>query len=230
MKQVTVIIPAYNEEERIARTIQAVKTINGIARIVVVNDGSNDRTSIIARKEDVLVIDLDNNLGKGGAMNASLPLIDTDVVAFLDADLGDSASQAETIIQAVIDGEADLCIASFPPPSKKAGFGLVKGTAAWAIRKMGNIEVTAPLSGQRAMTREVLKAVTPFQEAYGVELGMSLKALQMGYRILEIPTTMKHNESGRDLKGFLHRGQQFIDVIKVIYKVTRGKGLWNFRL
>ncbi|HBQ85947.1 MAG TPA: glycosyl transferase, partial [Syntrophomonas sp.] len=71
-------------------------------------------------------------------------------------------------------------------------------------------------SGQRAMTREVLEAVTPFREGYGVELGMTIKALQKGFRIMEVPTTMTHNETGRDLKGFLHRGKQFVDVVRVI--------------
>jgi hypothetical protein len=49
-----------------------------------------------------------------------------------------------------------------------------------------------------------------------VELGMTLRALQKDFKLVEVPTTMTHSETGRDLKGFLHRGRQFIDVIKVI--------------
>ena len=224
MKTITVVIPAYNEEARIVDTLQAVQRIAGIDKIIVVNDGSTDHTSERAREQGVMVLDLKENRGKGGAMNAVIPMIDTDVVAFLDADLGASAAEARKIIDPVLAGVTDLCIAAFPPPTKKGGFGLVKGTAARAIKKAGNIEVTAPLSGQRAMNREVLEALTPFHEAYGVELGMSIAALQKGYRLMEVPTTMKHNESGRDLKGFLHRGKQFLDVIRVIRRETRGKG------
>lgn len=223
MKTITVVIPAYNEESRITDTLQAVKGLPGIDQIIVVNDGSTDQTSARAREQGVKVLDLPGNRGKGGAMNAVVPLIDTDVIAFLDADLGASAAEARKIIDPVLAGETDLCIAAFPPPTKKGGFGIVKGTAARAIKKAGNIEVTAPLSGQRAMTREVLAALTPFHEAYGVELGMSIAALQKGYRLMEVPTTMKHNESGRDLKGFLHRGKQFLDVVRVIRRETRGK-------
>lgn len=225
MKTITVVIPAYNEEERIAETLLAVKSLQGINKIIVVNDGSSDHTSARAREQGVEVLDLPANRGKGGAMNAVAPLIKTDVAVFLDADLGASAAEARKIIDPVIAGETDLCIAAFPPPSKKGGFGIVKGTAARAIKKAGNIEVTAPLSGQRAMTREVLHALTPFHEAYGVELGMSIQALQKGYRLMEVPTTMKHNESGRNLKGFLHRGKQFLDVLRVIRRETREKGL-----
>ena len=134
----------------------------------------------------------------------------------LDADLGETASQAGLIIDPILEGKTDLCIAAFPAPVKKGGFGLVKGTARRAIRKLSDMEVNSPLSGQRAMSKEVLLALTPFEEAYGVELGMTLKALSLGFRVQEVMTTMKHNETGRDLKGFIHRGQQFLDVIKVI--------------
>jgi glycosyltransferase involved in cell wall biosynthesis len=223
MPTVTVVIPAFNETDRIVDTIKAVKEIDGIAEIIVINDGSTDDTSEKARGEGVTVIDLNPNRGKGGAMNASLPYIKTDVVAFLDGDLGAAAGEAGKIIRPVVEGVADLCIASFPPPRKKGGFGIVKGTAAWAIRKVGKIEVTAPLSGQRAMTLKVLKTVTPFHEGYGVELGMSINALLHGFKLMEVPTTMTHKETGRDLSGFIHRGQQFIDVVRVIRRETRGK-------
>ncbi|HEX3011093.1 MAG TPA: glycosyltransferase family 2 protein [Syntrophomonadaceae bacterium] len=223
MPTVTVVIPAYNETDRIVDTIKAVKKINNIDEIIVMNDGSTDDTSDKAKAEGVTVVDLNPNRGKGGAMNAALPYIKTDVVAFLDGDLGAAAGEAGKIIKPVVEGIADLCIASFPPPKKKGGFGIVKGTAAWAIRKVGKIEATAPLSGQRAMTIEVLRTVTPFHEGYGVELGMSINALLHGFRLMEVPTTMTHKETGRDLKGFIHRGRQFIDVVRVIRRETRGR-------
>ena len=86
------------------------------------------------------------------------------------------------------------------------------------------MEVNSPLSGQRAMSKEVLSALTPFHEAYGVELGMTLKALAKGFRVQEVMTTMKHNETGRDLKGFIHRGKQFVDILKVT-RMMKGKGV-----
>lgn len=222
MKSITVVIPAYNEEDRIAATIEAIKSMPMETEILVVNDGSTDETSRQAREQGVKVLEVKPNRGKGGAMNAALPLLDTEIIAFIDGDLGASAAEAYKILEPVIAGQCDLCIAAFPAPTKKGGFGLVKGTAAQAIRKAGMVDVTAPLSGQRAMTRDVLLAVTPFEEAYGVELGMSIKALRKGFRLMEVPTTMSHNETGRDLRGFIHRGRQFMDVLRVIRKETRG--------
>ncbi len=216
MKSVSIIIPAYNEENRIAATLKAVKSLAGVDKILVVDDGSNDETVRLARAERVSVLELKQNRGKGGAMNAALPHVDTDIIVFLDADLGESAGQAGLLIEPVREGITDLSIAAFPPPRKKGGFGLVKGTAGWALRKVGNMQATAPLSGQRAMTRAVLQAVTPFNEGYGVELGMTIMALRKGFRVMEVPTTMSHKETGRDVKGFMHRGKQFLDVLKVL--------------
>ena len=223
MKSITVVIPAFNEENTIIETVQAVQKLAYIDKILVVDDGSTDQTAELAQQMGAVVIRMRPNRGKGGAMNAALTHIETDIVAFIDADLGACAEQVSLILQPIINEEADLAIAAFPPAQKKGGFGLVKGTARRAIKKAGQIEVVSPLSGQRAMTREVLQAVTPFHEAYGVELGMTIRALQKGFKIVEVPTTMSHKETGRDLKGFLHRGRQFIDVIRVIKEETGGK-------
>lgn len=222
MPNVTVVVPAYNEQDRITETIKAIRSIPVVTRLVVVNDGSSDDTSAIARAAGAQVIDLYPNRGKGGAMNAALPYLDGDVIVFLDADLGKSAGEADKIIKPVLEGRCDLAIAAFPPPQKKGGFGLVKGTAARALRRAGMPGSIAPLSGQRAMTPEALRAVTPFHEAYGVELGMTIKALQQGMRVLEVPTTMGHKETGRDLQGFMHRGKQFWNVVQVLLEL-RGK-------
>lgn len=223
MPDVTVVVPAYNEEQRIAGTIKAIRTINSVNRIIVVNDGSRDNTSAIARSAGAEVIDLNPNRGKGGAMNAVIPYLDSEIIVFLDADLGPSAAEAGKIIEPVLAGRCDLAIAAFPAPQKKGGFGLVKGTAARALRKAGLPDSIAPLSGQRAMTKAVLQAVMPFHEAYGVELGMTIRALGQGMRVMEIPTTMSHNETGRDLKGFLHRGRQFWNVQQVLRELRRDK-------
>lgn len=220
-KTINVVIPAYNEEARIGETLKAVQELDNITKIIVVNDGSTDNTADVARQYTVDVINLRENGGKGGAMNKALPYINSDIIVFLDADLGETASEANKIIAEVVNGNADLAIAAFPPPIRKGGFGFVKGLATWALKKAGATEVMAPLSGQRAMTKEVLKAVTPFSEAYGVELAMSIKALRQGFRVVEVPTTMRHNETGRDLAGFKHRGKQFLNILKVI-KNERG--------
>ncbi|MGE5405061.1 MAG: glycosyltransferase family 2 protein [Candidatus Saccharibacteria bacterium] len=212
---VVAIVPAYNEEDRIAATIVAIKTIESIDRILVVNDGSTDRTVEIARAAGVEVLEMPGNVGKGQALTNAAKTINDDIVLFLDADLGATASEAAKLLPPVLNGEADLTIAQFPPPKKKGGFGFVKGLAAWGIGREG-MKSCEPLSGQRAMTLKLLQDVLPFRSGFGIEIGMTIRALRKGYRILEIPVEMTHAETGRDIKGFIHRGRQFLDVFKVI--------------
>jgi len=223
VKTVTVVIPAYNEEERIGATLRAVMQRGFAGEIIVVDDGSSDNTAMIARDAGARVIQLERNLGKGEALNRAAACVSSDVVVFLDADLGDSAGQGELLVKPVLEGLADVAVARFPRPKKKGGFGLVKKLAAWGIRQAG-MEVKEPLSGQRAMSREVLRDVLPFHGGFGIEVGMSIRALRHGYRIIEVDTSMSHAETGRDIKGFLHRGRQFLDVLKVIIVEARGGG------
>ena len=166
------------------------------------------------------VVNLTANVGKGEAINRGVRGVEADVFIFLDADLGDTAREAARILRPVLNGEADLCVARFPPPKKKGGIGMVKRLAAWGIAREGMI-AREPLSGQRAMTSQVLQDILPFHSGFGIEVGMTIRALRRGYRIIEVPVQMSHAETGRNLKGFIHRGRQFLDVARVILAENR---------
>jgi hypothetical protein len=141
----------------------------------------------------------------------------------LDADLGESASQASLLVEPVLQGEADMTIAGFPRPTGKAGFGIVKNAARRGIHEMGSssFPATAPLSGQRAMTRSCVQVVTPFAFGYGVEVALTIRALRAGMRVIEVPTTMTHAATGRDIAGFLHRGRQYVHVRRALRRLRR---------
>jgi hypothetical protein len=140
-----------------------------------------------------------------------------DFVLLLDADLGKTASQGALLLAPLLADEADMAIAMFPAATGKAGFGLVKGLARWGIARLGSgYRAHAPLSGQRALTRACLATVRPFLAGYGAEVGLSIRALRSGMRLVEIPTTMAHSATARDLGGFVHRGRQFVHVASAL--------------
>lgn len=219
--RVAAIVPAYNEEHRLASTLRAIREIPEIDIIRVVNDGSTDRTLEVARGSGVEVVNLEANVGKGQAINIGVREVMADVFIFLDADLGDTAREGARILMPVLSGEADLCIGKFPPPQKKGGFGMVKRLASWGIAREGMVS-EEPLSGQRAMTYQVLQDILPFHSGFGIEIGMTIRALRRGYRVMEVPVSMSHAETGRNLQGFFHRGRQFVDVARVILAENRG--------
>jgi hypothetical protein len=212
---VAVLIPAHEEAARIAATVRAALSVPGVSRVVVVDDGSRDATAEEAEAAGAKVVRLVFNVGKGAALEAGASRVSAaDVVVLLDGDLAETAAQAEALLAPVLAGDADMSIATFPRPSGKAGFGLVKGLARAGIARMGGgFEATAPLSGQRALTAACFEAVRPFASGYGVEVALTVRALRAGLRVTEVPTTMAHAATGRDVSGFVHRGRQFVHVL-----------------
>jgi len=220
-KGVVALIPAYNEEKNITATITALLTIPQVVEIVVVDDASSDQTAELAASAGARVLKMPVNGGKGAALNFGIEHLKagTDIIMLLDGDLGSSAKEAGLLLAPVLKGEADMTIAKFPPPTTKGGFGLVKGLASKGIKFYTGLDMHSPLSGQRVVTRKALEGLLPFASGYGVEVALTIRAARKGYRVLEVPVRMTHAETGRDLKGFLHRGRQFLHVAWVLAKL-----------
>ncbi|MEW6203304.1 MAG: glycosyltransferase family 2 protein [bacterium] len=212
-KAISIVIPAYNEADIIGETIAAVRGLDLADEIVVVNDGSQDDTSRVARQAGAVVVDLPRNRGKGAALNEGVPGTLGEILLFLDADLGTSAAEAIKIIQPIANGECDLAVGKFSSPG---GFGFVLKLSRWGVRRFCGFKATAPLSGQRAMRRAVLRAVFPFQEDFGVETKMLIDVVRGGFRVMEIPVDTRHRATKKDISGFIHRGRQGWGVLHAI--------------
>lgn len=212
----SIVIPAYNAAGLIGTTVQACQRLEGGQEVLVVDDGSTDATGEEARAAGARVVRLPYNQGKGAALNQAAAIATGEVVVFLDADLGESAAAARQLVAVVEGGEADLAIACLPPGLPGGGLGLVKGLAAQGLYRRTGRYFRAPLSGQRAMPRDVMKALYPFAAGFGVEVAMTLKAARLGLRILEVDVPMVHRVTGRDLAGFYHRGKQFCHVLRAL--------------
>ena len=216
-KTVSVIIPAFNEENRIKETIKAVQSLEMVSEIIVVDDGSHDKTSTVASNCGAYVLKNKKNYGKGKALQNGLKKAKGYITVFLDADLGSTAAEAKKLIQPVIDGICDMTIAKFGKPSIKGGFGIVKKISRLAVKLITGIEIHSVLSGQRAFKTEIIKNIN-ISNGYGAEIGLTIDILKKGYSVMEIQVNMKHNETGRNLKGFIHRGKQLFHIVMVIIK------------
>ena len=217
----SVIIPAYNESERIIKTLDGIANIEEINEIVVVDDGSSDDTAELLRsyKLDKLIFkEQPTNQGKGKALERGLETISpkAEVVVFLDGDVMETSSEVVKIIRPVVDGECDVAIARFRPAKKKGGMGFVKRLAKESVFKMTGVELNSTISGQRAFKREVIERFDGIPDGYGVEVGMTIDILKWGYTVKEVIVDMTHNETGRDLSGFIHRGKQYLHIKRII--------------
>jgi glycosyltransferase involved in cell wall biosynthesis len=210
------VVPAYNEEDIIGGTVESLLSLDGVERVVVIDDASADESGRRAIEAGATVVVNGTNLGKGGSLNRVLQGLDFAALLLIDGDLGPHAAEAGKLLEPVLCGEADLAIAAFPPPVSKGGFGLTQGLARKGIQLLTGLEMRSPISGQRAMTKAVFDAVAPFRAGFGVEVAMTVDAHRAGFRIVEVQTTMGHKETGRDWAGFVHRGRQFADIGKAL--------------
>ncbi|HEX6205058.1 MAG TPA: glycosyltransferase [Solirubrobacterales bacterium] len=219
------IVAARNEADRIGATVRALRGAFPAARIWVADDASGDGTAEAAMAAGAEVVSRGRPHGKGANVTAAAEAalsVETPptLVLLCDGDLGDSAARLAPLVDAVREGECDLAVAAF---SRRlgGGFGFALGFARWAIRRLCGAETGAPISGQRAMRAEVLRATLPFAPSYGMEIGMTVDAVRAGYRLGEYGLDLEHRATGRDLAGFLHRARQLRDFLRVYLSRAR---------
>lgn len=230
--RVAVVIPAKNERERIAATVAAAVSLPAVDLVIVVDDGSTDDTVRLAADAGAVVLSHPRNRGKAAAMEtgagavAAIEARDADgrsprALLFLDADLGDTAAATAPLTGPVLAGTADMTIAVLPPQaSPGGGRGLVVDLSRMGIERATGWTPTQPLSGQRCLTRAAFEAALPLATGWGVETGLTIDLLRGGYRVVEVEVPLQHRVSGTDWKAQVHRGRQYLGVLRAL--VNRG--------
>lgn len=228
--RVCALIPAYNEAERIAVTIKSLQARPEITAVVVVDDGSADDTVRLALAAGATCTLQQSNAGKGAALTAAYAAARDwgDIFLLLDADLGASAGEAVKLLPLIVQDEADMTIGLLPPDpafaasGQSGGRGFVVRLARWGIERRTQRVLTQPLSGQRAVRRSVLDALGGrFAPGFGVEVDLTIRTLQHGFRLAEVNTEFRHKVSGGDWSGLQHRARQFRDVALVVLRASK---------
>lgn len=188
--EIAVIIPAYNEEKSVAGVIKAVRTCREISQIIVVNDGSTDETSKIARDEGVQVIDLPTNRGKGAAVTAGVNATSAEILVLLDADLlGLRAHHIRTLLRPILQDRADMTVGIF-----KNGRPITDLSQ----------RLTPFLNGQRAIKRKSFAALSGLEPTrYGVDLCLSRFAKEHGLRVEQVDLNNITQVMKEEKRGFL---------------------------
>jgi glycosyltransferase involved in cell wall biosynthesis len=211
---VVAIVPAHDEEPRVAGTVRALTQSGRVHEVVVVDDGSRDATAERARDAGARVIRFARNRGKGAALRAGLAATLAPVVLMCDADLGESAAAVTALLGPVLAGDADMTIAAPPRDTGPSGFGILEYLARWSIRRATGLTMERPLSGQRAIRRDALPSA--IASGFGAEVAMTIDVIGAGAHVVEIACAFEHERTGRTVSGFMHRGKQAIDVLRAL--------------
>jgi glycosyltransferase involved in cell wall biosynthesis len=219
-----VIVAARNEADRIAATLDALAGAFPGAAIWVADDASDDDTATIALAHGARLVSRGRPHGKGANVTAAAEALLSEpapeIVLLCDADLGSSAARLGPLVEAVRDGRAELTIAAFARRIG-GGLGIALGFSRWAVERRTGLRLAAPISGQRAMRAETLRALLPFAPGHGLETAMDIDAGRAGFRIEEIEIDLAHRATGRTLGGFVHRGRQLKDFLRVYWSRRR---------
>jgi glycosyltransferase involved in cell wall biosynthesis len=215
------VIPAFDEEARIAATVEAAGKVPGVDLVLVVDDGSRDATAQVARAAGAVVVRHSRNRGKGAAMESGAAAVaaiearegraEPRMLLFLDGDLEGTAAEAAPLAEPVRSGAVGMSIATLPP-QPGGGHGFVVRLARDGIRSAVGFEARQPLSGQRCLTRAAFEAALPLAFGFGVETGLTIDVLRAGFRVGEVEIPFRHRVTGTDLAAQLHRARQYRDV------------------
>ncbi len=231
---VAVVIPAWNESDRIGATVKAAAGLPGVDVVMVVDDGSADGTAAEAQNAGASVMRHARNRGKAAAMETgaeAVRLIEAGEdrpaprhLLFLDGDLAETAAGAAPLVAPVRAGQADMTIAVFSHRVKQGGHGFVVTLSGAGIERATGWRPAQPLNGQRCLTRAAFEAATPLARGWGAETGLTIDLLRRGMRVVEVEVPLEHRATGRDWQSQLHRARQFTDVARALATRVTGWG------
>ena len=203
--RVLVIIPAWNEQESVARTVRDVRATNPHVDILVVDDGSSDATAVVAERAGAEVCRLPFNLGVGGAMRAGYRCAvsgDYDVAVQIDADgqhdprylpdLVARLSEADLVIGARFAGEGE--------PYRVSGIrALAMKVLARTLSRMAKTRLTDVTSGFRVVNRRTLALFAAHYPAeyLGDTVESTVIAIRAGCTVTQVPVQMRERQGGQ---------------------------------
>lgn len=210
MVYLSIIIPAYNEEARIGKTLQ--ETFRYLdnqkyeSEVLVINDGSQDRTREVVSDWQtrygarLRLLENPGNRGKGYSVRSGMLAADGELLLFYDADLATPLSEVEVVLKPIVDNHYDIVFGS--RALDRSLIGTRQSLLREIIGRVGNfvqytftgLHFKDTQCGFKAFRREAARAVFPLQriEGFGFDPEILFIASRQGWRLLEIPVRWNH--------------------------------------
>jgi glycosyltransferase involved in cell wall biosynthesis len=203
-KRITAVIPAYNAEKTIGDIVK--QCLLYCDEVIVVDDGSKDKTTIISKQSGAKVFNLSQNHGAGFATRFGMEAVwESEVVVTLDSDGQHDPKEIFTVCEPILNNKADLVIGSrfigllgdieeyWMPKYRRLGIGVI--TLAY---NFGHKPITDAQCCFRAFRVKGLPKIIPQSNRFGFSTEMLIRARKEGLRIKEVPITCKYRGLGQD--------------------------------
>ena len=218
--KVAVIIPALNEEQAISHVLKAVPS--WASQVVVVDNGSTDRTAEVAASYGATVV-REPRRGYGAACLAGLSVLDEkDIVVFLSGDHSDDPTEMGRVVDPICEDEADLVIGSRVRGKAEAGSLTLpqrvgNALSSTLLSRIWRVQCT-DLGPFRAVRLDVLRRLRMSDLGYGWTVEMQARAARMGLRVVEVPVSYRRRFAGRSkvsgtLRGTFGAGTKILGTI-----------------
>lgn len=194
-------VPAYNESRCLDSVVAAAS--RHADEVVVVDDGSTDRTGAVAREAGATVLSHEHNRGKGCAVVTILEYVDpvaVDAVVLLDGDGQHRPAEIPTVVEPVLAGDSDLVIGSRYTGSSDAETPLHRRCGQTVLDTLTNslsgADVTDSQSGFRALSPDAVTELDITTNGMGVESEMLLSAVAADLAVTEVPVDVQYGDDG----------------------------------
>lgn len=203
-KKIAVLIPCYNEELTVEKTVSDFKRVLPNADIYVYNNNSKDRTKELALKAGAIVKD-EYRQGKGAVVRSMFRDIDADVYIMVDGDDTYPAEEVEGLITPVLEGKADMVIgdrlsSTYYTENKRPfhnfGNSLVKGLINFLFKSNLNDIMT----GYRSFSKKFVKCMPVMSDGFQIETEMTIFALTNNMQVVNMPITYRDRPEGSESK------------------------------
>jgi len=215
----SLIIPAYNEEKGLPLVIE--DYLDKVDEIIVVDDGSTDRTLEVAKKYDVKIYKHETNKGKVAALRTGVEHATGEIIIFTDADYTYPAKYVPDFVKEIKEG-ADLVLGSRLENIKNMPFLNRIGNRIFSLLAtyIGCINITDSQTGYRAFKRDMFDKLNVNAKGLEFETKMTVRAAKHGYKIVEIPIEYRGRVGKSKLRPIRDGIKMFFALCSVAYSET----------
>ena len=201
--RVAVLIPCYNEESTVGQVVRQFRDQLPGASIYVFDNNSSDQTAACARQAGATVLS-EMRQGKGFVTQSMFRQVDADVYVMVDGDETYPADAVHRLLAPVIAGQADMVVGSRLHEESDSEFKQLNALGNRLVLRVLNaifrVQLTDILSGYRAFNRKFVKGLPLFGGGFEIETELTIKAIERGLRIVEIPINLTHRPPGSHSK------------------------------
>ena len=224
MSSISVIIPALDEEEPIAGVVRECLATGLPNEVIVVDNGSTDRTAVRAHEAGARVVTASRGYGRACAAGVHALSPECDIVVFLDGDGSDVPAFMNQLVDPVARGTHDFVIGSRTRGQREPGSMnlqqvLAGRLAGLILRILYGVRYT-DMSPFRAIRRDALRQLDMREQTYGWNLEMQMKAARDGLRVLEVPVNHRRRAGGESKVSGTFRGT-FVAGSRIVATLVR---------